>query len=169
MSKIFNSISYVFTDKNKLSRYLYGTLSNPTDLKVQKALYLTYAFYGATLGQLHSNHTVNGAPEGVYPRYLFPANFVAGAYGPIETDLFKSTDVDRMNATEKLELSYDIPEHRQISLVLNDLIYELDGIDDFSLATRTRNDNVWRNHYKKGSQIPLSTELIIDEYSNRYI
>ncbi|VTS29747.1 Uncharacterised protein [Streptococcus pseudoporcinus] len=45
----------VFSDKDFLVNYFYKLLDNPTKNKVQKTLYLLFAFYGATYGRLQSN------------------------------------------------------------------------------------------------------------------
>lgn len=42
----------VFSEKDFLVNFLYKLLDNPTQIKVQKTLYLLFAFYGATYGNL---------------------------------------------------------------------------------------------------------------------
>lgn len=80
---------YVFPEKNKLVKYLYSKLDNPTQIKVQKTLYLLYAFYGATYGRLASNTEETEFEDQNYPKELFPAKFEAWRYGPVEADVYR--------------------------------------------------------------------------------
>ena len=82
--------SCVFQNKTDLVNHLFAKLETPSPIKIQKTVYLLFAFYGATYGQLKTNpptelETIN------YPRYLFKPNFEAWYYGPVDLDIHKLT------------------------------------------------------------------------------
>lgn len=68
----------IFSNKDFLVNYLYKLLDNPTQVKVQKTLYLLFAFYGATYGKTKNNSNgENEFFEQSYLRNLFSAKFEA--------------------------------------------------------------------------------------------
>lgn len=78
--------SYVFQNKADLVNHLLAKLEKPSCIKIQKTLYLLFAYYGATYGQLTADpsnelETVN------YPTYLFEPNFEAWCYGPVDPEV----------------------------------------------------------------------------------
>ncbi|EAO75295.1 conserved hypothetical protein [Streptococcus agalactiae COH1] len=62
----------VFSEKDFLVNFLYKLLDNPTQIKVQKTLYLLFAFYGATYGNLDKDED-NEFSDQNYPKQLFKA------------------------------------------------------------------------------------------------
>lgn len=162
-------LEYVFEDKDELVRYLYSILSNPTQIKVQKTLYLLYAFYGATYGQLgkHDKEDFNGQN---YPKELFPANFQAWRYGPVEYDVYCSEKAGEYTEIEEEIIADDTPEEKNIKKFVDELVSQTDEIDDFSLVDRTHQDNVWLDNYQEGKRyIEMSNEDIVAEYKERYV
>ncbi|HEO7186705.1 TPA: hypothetical protein VBE04_000819, partial [Streptococcus agalactiae] len=69
----------VFSEKDFLVNFLYKLLDNPTQIKVQKTLYLLFAFYGATYGNLDKDED-NEFSDQNYPKQLFKAIFEAWRY-----------------------------------------------------------------------------------------
>ena len=81
--------SVVFEDKDFLVQFLYKLFEKPSRIKIQKTLYLLYAFYGATYGNLNLNEDEENEFVGQnYPKYLFDANFEAWRYGPVEKEVY---------------------------------------------------------------------------------
>lgn len=161
----------VFPDKNELVNYLYSVLSNPTQIKVQKTLYLLYAFYGATYGQLHKDKNDDEFEEQSYPKELFPAKFQAWKYGPVEFDVYRDEKQGcyKQETTDTI-LSEDNPEDINIKQFIHEITDQTDEIDDFSLVDRTHQDDVWFDNYKPGiPYIDIKNEDIINEYRKRYI
>lgn len=161
---------YVFDDKNKLVRYLYSTLSNPTQIKVQKTLYLLYAFYGATYGRLSLSENKEDFQGQYYPKELFPATFQAWRYGPVEYDVYRDEKSGLFNDVCEVVLEKETPEMFNIVQFIDDLVSQTDKIDDFSLVDRTHQDDSWVSKYVEGSKyIEMNNEQIIQEYLGRYI
>lgn len=164
------SSDYVFEDKNRLVHYLYSILSNPTQIKVQKSLYLLYAFYGATYGQLFKHEDKEDFGGQTYPKELFNANFQAWRYGPVEYDVYRNEKADMYDGVEEIEMKTDTEENINIKRFIDSLVSQIDKMDDFSLVDRTHQDNVWLNNYKEGNlYIEMSNEDIVKEYKERYI
>lgn len=164
------SSDYVFEDKNRLVHYLYSILSNPTQIKVQKSLYLLYAFYGATYGQLFKHEDKEDFDGQTYPKELFNANFQAWRYGPVEYDVYRNEKADMYDGVEEIEMKTDTEENINIKRFIDSLVSQIDKMDDFSLVDRTHQDNVWLNNYKEGNlYIEMSNEDIVKEYKERYI
>ncbi|GAP04955.1 hypothetical protein [Fructobacillus tropaeoli] len=70
------------TSKEKVIEYLIENLENPTRLKIQNSLYLLWAFYAGSYGNVD-----NESFGGNYPHSLFEPNFYAGKYGVYDPDV----------------------------------------------------------------------------------
>ncbi|HFE0901717.1 TPA: hypothetical protein ACF7YZ_001408 [Streptococcus agalactiae] len=60
----------VFSEKDFLVNFLYKLLDNPTQIKVQKTLYLLFAFYGATYGNLDKDEDNEFSDQNYPNNYL---------------------------------------------------------------------------------------------------
>ena len=49
---------YIFNNKDDLVNYLLYKLDLPSQLKIQKTLYLLFAFYGAIYGKLSEDESI---------------------------------------------------------------------------------------------------------------
>lgn len=49
---------YIFNNKDDLVNYLLYKLDLPSQLKIQKTLYLLFTFYGATYGKLSEDESI---------------------------------------------------------------------------------------------------------------
>ena len=80
----------VFEDKDFLVKFLYTLFETPSRIKIQKTLYLLFAFYGATYGSIESSNSDedNEFSGQEYPKYLFDAQFEAWKYGPVENEIY---------------------------------------------------------------------------------
>lgn len=70
------------TNKYRIVNYLISNLENPTRLKIQNGLYLLWAFYSGSYGNID-----NKSFGGNYPKNLFKPNFYAGKYGVFDPDV----------------------------------------------------------------------------------
>lgn len=164
----------VFNDKDFLVNFLYSLLDNPTKIKVQKTLYLLYAFYGATYGNLNAEGEENEFSNHSYPKRLFNANFEALRYGPVESEVYANEKSGRYSAqnlaTEDVDTFFNTSEMRNIREFIENIASQTNNIDDFSLVDRTHQDNVWLNKYKEGERhIQMDNDEIVQEYIKRYV
>lgn len=111
----FNMDGVVFQDKDFLVNFLYKLLENPTQIKVQKTLYLLFAFYGATYGNIKKEED-NEFSKQNYPSNLFEAIFEAWRYGPVEIEIYSNEkkemySKDNLN-DQDIESFFDSPEKK---------------------------------------------------------
>lgn len=177
--------SYVFQNKADLVNHLLAKLEKPSSSKIQKTLYLLFAFYGATYGQL----TIDPSSEldtANYPMYLFEPNFEAWRYGPVDPDIqaamnkqaYEPFVSDILNIIhEGLELedeafnkALEPSEVRNIRLFIDNIIEQTDDTDDFTLIGRVCEDEAWASVAKGDNNDKIiNPQTIIDEYVAKYV
>lgn len=165
--------SYVFQNKADLVNHLLAKLEKPSCIKIQKTLYLLFAYYGATYGQLKVDpsselETVN------YPTYLFEPYFEAWQYGPVDLDVhravyqkaYESLELEDKTFAETLEPS----EVRNVRLFIDDIIRQTNDTDDFTLIGRVCEDDAWATVANSNSNDKIiSPQSIVDEYAVKYV
>lgn len=164
---------YIFNNKDNLVNYLLYKLDLPSQLKVQKTLYLLFAFYGATYGKLSNDESNSELGSTNYRPFLFEPNFKAWKYGPVDYDVyinFKKEEKYKELKSIENKLNEDLTEveKRNIITFINNIINQTDEIDDYTLMDRTREDKVWSDSYNNKEK-NMNPNLIINEYNSRYI
>lgn len=167
--------NYVFDQKDDLVSYLYSKLDNPTNMKIQKAMYLLWAFYAGTYGSLEKT----ADNSNVYPEYLFQSAFEAWRYGPVDNELYGriksgvSFDIegqpqDFLNNHISADVTKDKQKVKNITSFLTNLIDQIDKMDDFALVARTHEDSSWTDSYIEGiKHIEMKAETIKKEYAHK--
>lgn len=167
---------YFFDDIEQVIRYIQEKKENVGQLRLQKTLYLLYAYYGATYGQLliqdESNQDESKSEiEYDYPKELFSAEFEAWRYGPVIHDVYvndknnKYADVDELK-----EFTPSNPFEEDVLLFLDDLIEQINDMSDFTLVDRTHQDNAWIKAYGDGGyRLKMNNNTIIQEYVDDYV
>lgn len=163
---------YIFNNKDDLVNYLLYKLNFPSQLKIQKTLYLLFAFYGATYGKLINEENNLELDSNNYTPFLFKPNFQAWKYGPVDYDVyinFKKEKYKELKSIEnKLNEELTLSEKSNIIKFIDNIINQTDEIDDYTLMDRTREDKVWSDSYKNKEK-NMNPNLIINEYNSRYI
>lgn len=154
---------YVFNDKTQLICHITEQLNNPTLLKTQKALYLLWAFYSATYGNINYNDKNSEFynQKDKYPLELFNANFVAWSYGPVileVNDYFTNKEIVNVSYIPKTE------NEKDIMLFVNDILEQINMLDDFSLAIRTKKDLSWKNARKNQNNLQMNNFEVKNDY-----
>lgn len=153
---------YLFTDKDQLVQYLYQVLRNPTIVKVQKTLYLIFAYYGASYGQLEES------AEFLYPPYLFEANFVADKHGPLDPDVLEKQLSEAYSKEMTISQIWKLflsPEKENIKDFIQNIVDQVNRIDDWHLVNITKQDQTWQNAHPYHA--PMLKDYIIQEYIPR--
>lgn len=163
--------SYVFQNKADLANHLLAKLEKPSCIKIQKTLYLLFAYYGATYGQLKVDpsselETVN------YPTYLFEPHFEAWQYGPVDLDVhgfiyqkvYEGLELKDEAFAETLEPS----EVRNIRLFIDDIIKQTNDTDDFTLIGRVCEDDAWVSVAKSNDKA-MNPQAIVNEYMTKHV
>lgn len=163
---------YIFNNKDDLVNYLLYKLDLPSQLKIQKTLYLLFAFYGATYGKLINKENNSELDSNNYTPFLFEPNFQAWKYGPVDYDVYINFKKEKYKELKSIEniLNEDLTEveKRNIITFIKNIINQTDGIDDYTLIDRTREDKVWSDSYNNKEK-NMNPYLIIDEYYSKYI
>lgn len=165
---------YIFNNKDDLVNYLLYKLNLPSQLKIQKTLYLLFAFYGATYGKLINEENNSELDSNNYTPFLFEPNFQAWKYGPVDYDVYINfkKEEEKYKELKSIEniLNEDLTEagKRNIITFINNIINQTDEIDDYTLMDRTREDRVWSDSYKNKEK-NMNPYSIIDEYYSKYI
>lgn len=165
----------VFSDKDFLVNLLYKLLDNPTKIKVQKTLYLLFAFYGATYGMLQND--VEGESdfsEQNYPKNLFSAKFEAWKYGPVEVEVYNKEKIFSYSkgklTDDDIDNFFNTNERKNIKRFIQNIVAQTNIIDDFSLVDRTHQDDSWLDAYKPGIlHMPMDNSSIVSEYAEKYV
>lgn len=163
---------YIFNNKDDLVNYLLYKLDLPSQLKIQKTLYLLFGFYGATYGKLINEDNNSELDSTNYTHFLFEPNFKAWKYGPVDYDVYINFKKEKYKELKSIEniLNEDLTEveKRNIITFIKNIINQTDGIDDYTLMDRTREDKVWSDSYNNKEK-NMNPYLIIDEYYSKYI
>lgn len=163
---------YIFNNKNDLVNYLLYKLNLPSQLKIQKTLYLLFAFYGATYGKLINDENNSELDSTNYTSFLFEPNFKAWKYGPVDYDVYINFKKEKYKELKSIEniLNEDLTEveKRNIITFITNIINQTDEIDDYTLMDRTREDKVWSDSYKNKEK-NMNPYSIVDEYYSKYI
>lgn len=161
-----NENEVVFSDIGTLISHLKHLKGKKlTPIRLQKALYFLFAFYGATYGQLNADEAEEGIFEGdeedAYPRLLFNENFEAWKFGPVIPAVYH--DFKRTNI-ESVEWESSDPRDENVKLLIKEVMDQLDDMGDFELVERTHEDDSWKIAYGKGQSTTMEHNSIINEY-----
>lgn len=163
---------YFFDNVNDLIKMIYASNQNISVIRLQKALYFLFAYYGATYGSLESD---SGNGENLtevdkkYPKYLFNEQFEAWRYGPVIRKVYaaeKQGDYDSFESSVEIDTSsYD----SDVIKFLEEVLVQINEMSDFALVNRSHLDKAWKDHYEEGKQaIPMDRDEIIEEYQKNY-
>ncbi len=133
-------------------------------IKLQKGLYLLYAFWAQFANKLNKNGEGVSEIEGSYKLDLFDASFEAWEYGSVDRELYQLYNSDSIKEVTSKELFLDIED--TIVTFINDMLSQLYLINDFSLVDLLHEDNAWRSVYSKypNGDGKMINQEIINEY-----
>lgn len=167
---------YFFNDIEQVIRYILERKENVGQLRLQKTLYLLYAYYGATYGQLLTQEEISSKkPESEiefdYPDELFEAEFEAWRYGPVIYDVYIDDKNNKYAEVQELgEFKPTNPFEEDVLVFLDDLIDQINEMSDFTLVDRTHQDKSWVEAYGDGGyRLGMSNQNIIKEYVDNYV
>ena len=159
----------VINNKHDLVKYLISCHKKRgfdiSRIKLQKALYFLYAFYGANIRILNLDNDAEKKDE-----ELFNADFEAWAYGPVDRNVYfkfkeDKYDISQFNSEAFLEELDDYT--RGYLLDMTDRVF---NTSDFSLVELSHEDLCWKSHFDRenpqnSDKIP--NDEIISEYTLR--
>lgn len=130
-------------------------------LKLQKALYFCFAYWG---GFMRKSNKFKDSKEIQldYSEYLFDNVIEAWVYGPVVPDVYHEKDLTKFEDKNLFAGKEYLQEY--IDNVLDDIL----SVNDFKLVEISHEDECWKKHFKKknifhNAEIPK--EDIIAEYA----
>lgn len=147
--------TYYFDDVDALVEHILYEFPGITPLKLQKSLYMLFAFY---IVAIRSGRETN---EDI-PDRLFKADFEAWSSGPVIRDVYQKVKDDSYQARA---YSFRIKAlDLEIRDFIDNLVSQIMQKSDFALITRSREDKSWKNAIKKGKTTPIPMDDIVAEY-----
>ena len=147
--------TYYFNDVDNLVEHILYEFPKITPLKLQKSLYMLFAFY---IVAIRSGRETN---EDI-PDRLFKADFEAWTSGPVIRDVYQKV---KDNSYQARAYSFRIKAlDLEIRNFIDGLVSQIMRKSDFALMTRSREDDCWKNAIKKGKTTRISMDDIVAEY-----
>lgn len=147
--------TYYFNDVDNLVEHILYKFPKITPLKLQKSLYMLFAFY---IVAIRSGHETNKD----VPDRLFKADFEAWSSGPVIRDVYQKL---KDNGYQARAYSFRIKAlDLEIRNFIDDLVSQIVEKSDFALMTRSREDSCWKNAIEKGKTTPIPMDNIVAEY-----
>lgn len=147
--------TYYFNDVDNLVEHILYEFPKITPLKLQKSLYMLFAFY---IVAIRSGRETN---EDI-PDRLFKADFEAWTSGPVIRDVYQKV---KDNSYQARAYSFRIKAlDLEIRDFIDGLVSQIMRKSDFALMTRSREDDYWKNAIKKGKTTRISMDDIVAEY-----
>ena len=159
---IFHAIDFASYIKYKYNEI--APNKNISPLKLQKALYFCFAYWGAFA---HSGNTKqNEVYEEYNDEFLFKDEIQAWVYGPVIPEVYKKKEaIPTCNPIELFEGKEYIKEF--IDGVLDDVL----RASDFQLVNISHEDKCWERHFKADDHYhneAIPPMEIIEEYANKF-
>lgn len=147
--------TYYFDDVDALVGHILYEFPGITPLKLQKSLYMLFAFY---IVAIHSGRETN---EDI-PDRLFKADFEAWASGPVIRNVYQKV---KNNSYQARAYNFRTKAvNLEIRNFISSLVSQIMRKSDFALMTRSHEDNCWKNAIAKGKTTRISMDDIVAEY-----
>lgn len=163
---------YVFDSILDLAKHLLSIDENIRPLKLQKSLYFLFAFYITSYGKLYIEDSetaqdgiIEGTDEKPYPEYLFPEDFEAWKFGPVNRKVYSEFKAKNIQPKKWVP---DTPMEEEIHSFINEAFEAIKQKSDFSLVMRSQEDQAWIKKVDADNNI-MDKELIKNEYSQKQL
>lgn len=132
-----------------------------SNIKLQKALYFLFAYWGGFVRKGVGKATELNVK---YRPYLFSNKIEAWVYGPVIPEVYKQrSDIKFVSA----EIPNDIELDSDIKEFVDGLCDEMFEVSDFKLVEIAHQDECWKRHYNDNQEWhneEIPKEEIIEEY-----
>ena len=130
-----------------------------TPIKLQKALYFCFAYWG---GFVQQSKTPFAEIEINKSDWLYDQDIEAWVYGPVVPDVYHETNLDEYNNPELFKGNEDVKDY--IDGVLDDVL----KVSDFKLVEVSHRDKCWIKHFDINAEYhneKIDKKDIIEEYA----
>lgn len=141
----------------------YNTEISP--IKLQKALYFLFAFWGGMIRKSKNNPEFVENNLSSQNEILFDNDIEAWVYGPVVPDVYKEKKLEKFCSKESIFKDNTFLQET-IDSILNDLF----EVADFKLVSISHEDKCWQNNYDADEiyhNTIIKKEDIIKEYAKR--
>lgn len=168
--------NYVIEDKLNFARYIATRYekknkSRISPIKLQKTLYFLYAYWVKLVGSKSIQFSELNEDDH-YSDRLFPNNFKAWKYGPVDRDVYDyykvSNNQIEFDNEEEFEHFESLLETDVLGFIkeLSDDLYDT---NDFVLVDLSHEDSCWNDAYDSNNSFsnnPITHEAIVKDYAN---
>lgn len=165
----YNYDGYLISKSIDLAKYLahkLGERSSP--VRIHKAMYLMHKGYTVGYGNIAKYYEgdVPSEFDGVsLPNKLFPANFEAWKFGPVERDVYDFMQDDNKSLIDNPDDAKLIKDPTQIEQdileYIEDMMSKINEIHDFGLIHITQDHNDYKQAIKNGNSTPIPENWIV--------
>ena len=164
------NMEYV-TDASTLASYIIGIYEDKyhkdiSPIKLQKALYFTFAYWAGMVGKSKKEkfveEQINLSP------YLFEDEFQAWTYGPVIPSIYnkyKNGELEKTKEAPKEICTDDI-----LRETIDTILYDTFEISDFKLVALSHEDKSWQTNYDEDEENhnrTIKREEILNEYTEK--
>lgn len=155
--KLAGYIAYKYKEEN-------NTEISP--IKLQKALYFLFAFWGGIIRKSKENPKYVEEDLSSQNEILFDNAIEAWVYGPVVPDVYKEKDIEKYYSAGEDIFNNNTFLHETIDSILSDAF----SIADFKLVSISHEDECWKKNFDPTEDFhnnEIDKEDIITEYAKR--
>lgn len=147
-----------------IAYYLHAQKPDISPLKLQKSLYLLFAYFGA----FYSQDSLCGEHEGSarMPDLLFDAEFEAWQSGPVIREVWiqNKAGIYTLNAQMKEEAATILSANQEAKAFVDDIFSQILAVSDFTLSDLCKQDQCWKDAFRSSSSKIMDHGSIFSEY-----
>ena len=167
----YNYEGYLIKDNITFAKFIAHKLGeNKSAVRMHKGMYLVFKAYAATFGNIagYFDYDVPAEYNDVHlPNKLFPANFAAWKFGPVEVDVFEQITKGDYHLEDHPDdaILINNPSEIEKSILdlIDDLIVQINAIHDFGLVDITRRHSDYKKALEYGVTSPIPEHWIVDD------
>lgn len=151
--------NYFFNNSDDLVNHILTKLpEEPGILRLNLTLYFLFATYAAAYNPKVENPNLLDEQ----PKFIADLVFTADHYGPQDYSVNDKLQNEYYQPKEYNFLDNQVDQN--IKHFIDDILYQLKSVDDFSLIDRALDDDAWFNAYSNSDSKIMSREQMISDY-----
>ena len=153
--------NYFFKNPDDLVNHILTKLPDESGyLRLNLTLYFLFAAYAAAYNPKIENPNLLDEQ----PKFIADLVFTADRYGPQDYSIN-----DKLRNEYYQPEKYPFTNHKidqNVKHFIDDILYQLKSIDDFSLVDRALDDDAWLNAYSNNNSKTMSRQQMILDYQD---
>lgn len=145
-----------------------GGSKDISPIKLQKALYFLFAYWGAFVRKSKTNEAYVEEPINL-SEHLFDEEFEAWVYGPVIKSVFRDFRDNNLQYDENIQEIFK-DKDPIIQETIDGLLEEIFAVSDFKLVSISHEDKCWQNNFDENEahhNNVIEASDIINEYASR--